>query len=165
VKGFDLQKSRMRGKPAAVPATQSAGNHAAHGSQVILDLYECETSHLDDLPWVEGALVNAARVAGATIVQTVFHKFAPWGISGVVVISESHLAIHIWPENRYAAIDIFTCGESVRIDVASTFLKRAFRARRSVKRSFTRGDRTTAGEWPPVEIGGRELPPAAESRP
>ena len=155
----------MRGTAATVSAAAHAALHAPHGSQVILDLYECETSHLDDLPWVEETLVNAARVAGATIVQAVFHKFAPWGISGVVVISESHLAIHIWPENRYAAVDIFTCGESVRIDVASAFLKRAFRARRSVKRSFTRGDRTTAGEWPPVEIGGREPSAAAESHP
>src|SRR5215472_1262558 len=110
------------------------------GSQVVLDLYECETDRLDNIAWVKATLVRAARAAGATIVQTVFHKFAPWGISGVVVISESHLAIHIWPEHRYAAIDVFTCGESVRIDVASAFLKRAFRARRSVKRSFSRGD-------------------------
>jgi spermidine synthase len=120
-----------------------AGHYDAHGSQVILDLYECGTPHLDDLPWVEATLVEAARMAGATIVQTVFHKFAPWGISGVVVISESHLAIHIWPENRYAAVDIFTCGESVRIEVASAFLKRAFRAGRSVKQSFKRGDRAS----------------------
>src|SRR5215468_1749931 len=131
----------MRGNTATVPAVNPAGNYAAHGSQVILDLYECETSHLDDLPWVEATLTNAARVAGATIVQTVFHKFAPWGISGVVVISESHLAIHIWPENRYAAIDIFTCGESVRMDVASAFLEREFRAKHAVQRRFTRGER------------------------
>jgi S-adenosylmethionine decarboxylase proenzyme len=129
---------------ATLPARDKAGHQVAHGSQVILDLYECETSHLDDLPWVEATLVEAARVAGATIVQTVFHKFAPWGISGVVVISESHLAIHIWPENRYAAVDIFTCGESVRIEVASAFLKRAFRAGRAVRRSFKRGDRAGA---------------------
>ena len=125
------------------------GGHAQVGSQVILDLYECETSRLDDLPWVEATLVNAARDAGATIVQSVFHKFAPWGISGVVVIAESHLAIHIWPENRYAAIDIFTCGESVRIDLASAFLKRAFRAKRAVQRRFKRGDQARRG------LGGR----------
>ena len=131
----------MKGTPAVAAAPNQAAHNVAHGSQVILDLYECETPHLDDLPWVEATLVDAARAAGATIVQTVFHKFAPWGISRVVVISESHLAIHIWPENRYAAIDIFTCGESVRIDTASTLLKRAFRAGRSVKRRFARGDR------------------------
>ena len=75
--------------------------------------------------------------------ETVFHKFAPWGISGVVVIAESHLAIHIWPENRYAAIDVFTCGENVQMDVASEFLKREFGAKRSIQRRFTRGDQVS----------------------
>jgi S-adenosylmethionine decarboxylase proenzyme len=118
--------------------------HPACGSQVVLDLYECETTHLDDLEWVKRTLVDAASAAGATIVQTVFHKFAPWGISGVVVIAESHLAIHIWPEKRYAAIDVFTCGENVLVDVASAHLKREFRARRSFQRRFKRGDRISA---------------------
>jgi S-adenosylmethionine decarboxylase proenzyme len=114
---------------------------AVFGSQVVLDLYECETGHLDDLEWVKRTLKNAARAAGATIVQSVFHKFAPWGISGVVVIAESHLAIHIWPENRYAAIDLFTCGENVQVDAASAFLTRKFRSKRAVQQRFTRGDR------------------------
>lgn len=114
--------------------------HALHGRQVLLDLYECETAYLDDLAWVRATLEGAARAAGATIVETVFHKFAPWGISGVVVIAESHLAIHIWPENRYAAVDVFTCGENVRMDVASAYLSRAFCSKRSVERRFARGD-------------------------
>jgi len=134
-------KTRTRRKnPSTAPAAE-ASKRKVFGSQVVLDLYECETEHLDDMAWVKTTLINAARAAGATIVQTVFHKFAPWGISGVVVIAESHLAIHIWPENRYAAIDVFTCGENVRMDVASAFLKREFRAGRSVQRRFTRGDR------------------------
>lgn len=118
--------------------------HAAVGSQVVLDLYECETGYLDDLAWVKNTLVTAARVAGATIVETCFHQFAPWGISGVVVISESHLAIHIWPENRYAAIDVFTCGEDVQMDVAIAFLTRQFRSGRPIQRRFTRGDHLRA---------------------
>lgn len=118
--------------------------HPVYGSQVVLDLYECETRYLDDLEWVKSTLVNAALAAGATIVETVFHKFAPWGISGVVVIAESHLAIHIWPENRYAAIDVFTCGNNVRMDVASAFLTRKFRSKRVVRQRFTRGDHALA---------------------
>src|SRR5712664_4202559 len=127
-------------RDAALLRTDESARHSMIGWQVLLDLYECEVDRLDDLEWVEKTLVNAARVAGATIVETVFHKFAPWGISGVVVIAESHLAIHIWPENRYAAIDLFTCGENVQIDAACAFLTRAFRSRRPVRRRFTRGD-------------------------
>ena len=115
------------------------------GTQVVLDLYECETAHLDDIAWVKKILVEAARAAGATVVETVFHKFAPCGISGVVVIAESHLAIHIWPEHRYAAVDVFTCGDSVQMDVATALLAREFRSRRPVQRRFTRGDDVSAG--------------------
>jgi S-adenosylmethionine decarboxylase len=113
------------------------------GTQVVLDLYECETAHLDDIAWVKSTLVEAARAAGATVVETVFHKFAPCGISGVVVIAESHLAIHIWPEHRYAAVDVFTCGETVQMDVATALLAREFRSKRPVQRRFTRGDDVT----------------------
>lgn len=128
-------------RPASAPAeTVDAHKRAAFGSQVVLDLYDCGTDRLDDLAWVKATLVNAALAAGATIVETVFHQFSPWGISGVVVIAESHLAIHIWPEHRYAAVDVFTCGENVRMDVASAFLKREFRAGRSRQRRFARGD-------------------------
>jgi len=134
----------MTQRAAAVAATIDPAARAILGSQVVLDLYECQTPHLDDLEWVKTTLVDAARAAGATIVQTVFHKFAPWGISGVVVISESHLAIHIWPEKRYAAIDIFTCGDKVRMDVASENLKQAFQSGRSVEKAFSRGDQMSA---------------------
>lgn len=115
------------------------------GTQVVLDLYECETAHLDDIAWVKKTLVEAARAAGATVVETVFHKFAPCGISGVVVIAESHLAIHIWPEHRYAAVDVFTCGDTVQMDVATALLAREFRSRRPVQRRFTRGEDVSAG--------------------
>jgi S-adenosylmethionine decarboxylase proenzyme len=140
---------------AAVPILEAA-RPAMFGSQVVLDLYECETDCLDDLDWVKTTLVNAARAAGATIVQTVFHKFAPWGISGVVVIAESHLAIHIWPEHRYAAVDVFTCGSNVRMDVASAFLTREFRSRRAVERHFMRGDQVALSQDGPAKGDRRQ---------
>jgi S-adenosylmethionine decarboxylase proenzyme len=121
-----------------------APRHSMIGSQVLLDLYDCEVDTLDDIEWVKKTLVDAARSAGATIVQTVFHKFAPWGISGVVVIAESHLAIHIWPESRYAAVDVFTCGSNVRMDVASAYLTREFGSKRPVQRRFSRGERISS---------------------
>jgi len=130
-----MQKERTSYRVESVAEPPS---HAI-GQQVILDLYECAPARLDDLPWVQSTLVNAARAAGATIVEVVFHKFAPWGISGVVVLAESHLAILIWPENRYVAIDAFTCGDAVRPELASAFLARAFGAKYSVQRRFVRG--------------------------
>src|SRR5215469_8827398 len=63
----------------------SAHPSAGVGTQIVLDLYDCLTDHLDDIAWVQGTMTAAARLAGATIVDVIFHKFAPWGISGVVV--------------------------------------------------------------------------------
>ncbi len=122
-------------------AVATLGDHDLHGvgTQVVLDLYDCTTERLDDLEWVKRTMTDAARAAGATIVDTVFHQFSPWGISGVVVISESHLAIHIWPENRYAAVDVFTCGSAVDLDRAVRHLATEFRAQRSASRRFRRG--------------------------
>ena len=51
----------------------------------------------------------AAEAAGARIISSQFHRFSPLGVSGVVLIAESHLTIHTWPERGYAAVDVFTC--------------------------------------------------------
>ena len=151
--GIGAEATDMTPHAGLSPSENESARRAVLGSQVVLDLYECETGHLDDIEWVKKSLVNAARVAGATIVETVFHKFAPWGISGVVVIAESHLAIHIWPENRYAAIDLFTCGENVQIDAACAFLTREFRSMRPVHQRFTRGDHAVAHTGKGTEVG------------
>ena len=67
---------------------------------------------LDDLPFIRESLIEAAISTGATIVGQTFHKFAPQGVTGVVAIAESHVCVHTWPEYGYAAVDIFTCGDS-----------------------------------------------------
>ena len=73
-------------------------------------------------------MVNAALEAGAEIRELAFHKFSPQGVSGVVVISESHLAIHTWPELGYAAVDVFTCGDKVNPWDACNYLAEMFQA-------------------------------------
>lgn len=73
-------------------------------------------------------MVRAAEESGATVVDTHFHEFAPQGISGVVVIKESHFAIHTWPEHGFAAVDVFTCGRSVDVERAIAILKEGFGA-------------------------------------
>lgn len=85
----------------------------ALGRHVLVEAFGCSAEALDNVKSVEKTMVDAALSAGAEIREVAFHKFNPQGVSGVVVISESHLAIHTWPELGYAAIDVFTCGESV----------------------------------------------------
>src|SRR5215467_1590653 len=102
----------------------------ALGRHVLLELYDCDAEVLKDLETVREEMVEAARRARATIVTVTFHEFNPFGISGVVVISTSHLSIHTWPEYRYAAVDIFSCGDVVQPQVAIDYLTRAFLAER-----------------------------------
>ncbi|MGI6621484.1 MAG: adenosylmethionine decarboxylase [Bacillota bacterium] len=83
------------------------------GRHVLAEVYGCEFDILNDLDKIREVMVSAALSAGAEVIETTFHRFSPQGISGVVVISESHLAIHTWPELGYAAIDVFTCGTNV----------------------------------------------------
>ena len=83
----------------------------AFGRHVLLDLRSCNGEKLDDLPFLRETMLSAARETGATVIGEIFHQFSPQGVTGVVAIAESHLCIHTWPEFRYAAVDIFTCGQ------------------------------------------------------
>jgi len=94
-----------------------------------VELRDCNPKIIRDLAKVKNALVSAAKEAKATIVDISFHEFNPFGISGMVIIAESHLSIHTWPEYSYAAVDIFTCGDLIKPEVAASFLIKEFESR------------------------------------
>ena len=96
----------------------------ALGKHLLLELKGCDKEVLNDVSFIRGALLTAARECGATVVGESFHQFSPQGVSGVVVIAESHLFIHTWPEYNYAAADIFTCGNTVQPEKAAQVLTR-----------------------------------------
>jgi S-adenosylmethionine decarboxylase len=98
------------------------GDLNALGKNLLLELRDCNREVLNDLSFLQNALVSAAQQAGATVLEKHFHHFAPQGVSGAVLISESHLALHTWPEHGYAAVDIFTCGDSVNSELAAELL-------------------------------------------
>ena len=85
----------------------------ALGRHLLLELQICNEEVLDDLNFLKDCLNEAAVQSGATVVGESFYHFSPYGVSGVVNIAESHIAIHTWPEYRYAALDVFTCGNDV----------------------------------------------------
>lgn len=85
---------------------------AGLGHQFIADLYEC-SQQIADPEFIRHLSIEAARIGNATILKEVTHEFSPHGISCVLVIAESHLAVHTWPEHRYVAVDLFTCDLSV----------------------------------------------------
>jgi len=76
----------------------------------LLEFYGASEKELDDVILVETRMIQAVKKSGATYLNHYFHKFAPQGVSGVIVIAESHISIHTWPEVGYAALDVFTCG-------------------------------------------------------
>lgn len=111
----------------------------ALGRHCIIEYYDCDRALLDDPEAVSAAMCGAAEAMGATIVAVEFHHFNPHGVSGMVVISESHLSIHTWPEFGYAAVDVFTCGEVVDPWFAHKMLRRAFGAGRESVVELKRG--------------------------
>ncbi len=98
------------------------------GQHWLIEGYHCDAKLLSDPVAMETILQRTAEIMGATIVTSTFHHFSPLGVSGVVVIQESHLTIHTWPEYGYAAVDIFTCGE-IDMQAGVTHLQKALSAR------------------------------------
>ena len=99
------------------------------GKQLMAELYGCDKTLLDDPIHSERILVEGVNRSGATIIQPFFHQFSPHGVSGVVVIAESHVAIHTWPEYGYCALDIFTCGSQVNPDLILEYVRSEFDAK------------------------------------
>lgn len=109
------------------------------GLHLLADLKECDPAVLADLKRVRRAMLGATRRLGATIVESVFHAFSPYGISGVVVIQESHLSIHTWPERAFASVDFFTCSRSLKPDRALRYLARELGSTRTISLQIKRG--------------------------
>jgi len=111
----------------------------ALGTHLLVELRDCDARILDDVKKTKESLVTAAKKAGATVLSSHFHVFSPQGVTGVVVIAESHLSIHTWPEYGYAAVDIFTCGPSLQPFVAATHLIEKFQSKNPALIEVKRG--------------------------
>mgnify|MGYP003798092823 FL=1 len=82
------------------------------GTHLIIDLYDCRCDFLDNSEKIQNLLIEVAKISNTTILSVKVHKFTPMGVSGYVLISESHISIHTWPEFNYASVDIYTCGDN-----------------------------------------------------
>ena len=98
------------------------------GRHLLAEYRGCESTLLNDIDLISKALRQAAVEAGSTIVASVFHPFTPQGVTGVVVLEESHLCIHTWPEHGYVAVDFYTCGDC-EPKLAHEFLSRELGAK------------------------------------
>lgn len=142
----------------------------ALGNHILVEFMNCDPHIMNDVTGIERDMVGAAQKARATVINSTFHHFSPYGVSGVVVIQESHLAIHTWPEYGYAAVDLFTCGE-MNAWISFDHLKECFKAKSysaiEIKRGsvnlLTRNDfdistmRQKASEWRNPEFYTRNV--------
>jgi len=108
------------------------------GRHVIIELWGCNDA-INDADRVKTAMLDAVSAANATLLNIYVHTFSPQGVTGVAVLSESHLSIHTWPEHGYVAADVFTCGETTKPQAAAEVLRRAFAATQSEIKEVTRG--------------------------
>jgi S-adenosylmethionine decarboxylase proenzyme len=110
----------------------------ALGHHLLVEFTGCDAPSLADLDRVTSAMLQAAEASGATVVTHSFHHFSPHGVSGAVIIAESHLAIHTWPEHGFAAVDFFSCGQ-VDMSRGLALLKLAFGATGETRLELERG--------------------------
>jgi S-adenosylmethionine decarboxylase proenzyme len=109
------------------------------GRHVLIELFGCNHEKLKNKDLVESVLKEAAVKAHATVVSENFYNFDAQGISGVLLIKESHITIHTWPEYGYVAIDLFTCGKDTKPWLAFDYLKDAFEAENDIVLELKRG--------------------------
>ncbi|MCD4785445.1 MAG: adenosylmethionine decarboxylase [Candidatus Eremiobacteraeota bacterium] len=110
-----------------------------YSRHIISELSGCNSDYLEDTDKIREIIINAAISANAEVREVAVHKFSPQGVSGVVVIAESHLSIHTWPEVGYAAIDIFTCGTTTKPQEACKYLAEQLEADEIYQTEIKRG--------------------------
>ena len=112
----------------------------ALGRHILAEYYTCDSTVLNSAEMLENCMKDAVKASGATIIDSTFHTFSPHGVSGVIVIAESHMAIHTWPEYGYTAVDFFTCGDRVdpwkAFDYMQKFLKSAKHSTKELQRGL-----------------------------
>lgn len=117
----------------------------ALGTHIVCELSGCSAQALTDVDAVREMMVGAAKASRATIMEVAFHRFEPQGVSGVVVLAESHISIHTWPETGYAAMDFYTCGDHTDPWLACEFAAKALSASSMLTTEVKRGIAQSSG--------------------
>ncbi len=128
------------------------------GTHFLAEFHDCDPEALNDVAGIEASMRAAASAAGATVVQSSFHKFGPHGVSGVLVLAESHLSVHTWPEHGYASADIYTCGDTCKPELAPLSLQVALAAGSVQILQVQRGIRTAKNTESMKVVGLSNLP-------
>ncbi len=133
------------------------------GRQLLVELHGCHPETLKKVDTVREILTSAAKAAKATIVDVAFHEFSPYGVSGVVIIAESHISVHTWPEHKYAAVDIFTCGDTTVPEEVAQYVATRFRCRATSSVEMKRGIVESFSQVSARHSGGQAVAAPAHS--
>ena len=133
----DLSSGAIKSGTTNSSATDTSATDMV-GKHCILELYDCDPTKLDDETFLRHTITTAAQRAGATLLNLITHRFEPQGVTGLALLAESHISIHTWPENGYAAVDVFTCGDHTMPEKACEVLCDELSAGRHALRSFLR---------------------------
>jgi S-adenosylmethionine decarboxylase len=106
---------------------------------IVAELSGCRTDLLENVDIIREIIVKAVILADCEVREVATYKYSPQGVSGVVILAESHLSIHTWPENSYAAVDIFTCGKTAKPEKACEYIARCLEAKSSYVSILNRG--------------------------
>jgi S-adenosylmethionine decarboxylase len=109
------------------------------GRHLILELWGCDADAINSIETIERAIKETIEACGATLLDLRVYPFTPQGVTGVAILSESHLMIHTWPEHGYAAVDVFTCGYHTDPNKAVPVLRRHFAPERVQVMEMNRG--------------------------
>ena len=145
---------RLRGSPAdevrrwdSSRVKETWNKLKALGRHIVCELSGCQPSLLSDINGIAAMMISAAKAARATIMESAFHRFEPQGVSGTVILAESHISIHTWPEKGYAAMDFYTCGDHTDPWLACQYAAETLRAKSVLATELKRGIEKSDGEF------------------
>ena len=111
------------------------------GRHALADIYDCKNNILDNISEIKKILLEACKIADLTVVETTFHEFEPIGLSGVVVLAESHITIHTWTEYNSVTIDAFTCGSSMHPSKVCEIIADKLKSKNRKIKEYKRGEK------------------------
>lgn len=129
----------------------------ALGRHIVCEFSGCDPMLLSDVDGIHTMMIAAAKAARATVMESAFHRFEPQGVSGTVILAESHLSIHTWPEKGYAAMDFYTCGDHTDPWLACDLAAQELRAKSVLTTEFKRGIEKSNGEFSHVVSADGDL--------
>lgn len=109
------------------------------GKHFVFDLYGCDSHEIDSVEGLETLMRDAAHAAHMEILHVYMHRFSPHGVTGVVVLSTSHISVHTWPEYGYAAFDVFSCSDEARTRLALDYIVKRLQYSRKKIHAIDRG--------------------------